>query len=129
MNKENLQPIAIAAGVLVAGDILMYSMKRKARCTKLTNIYSEDSALKISEEYQKIAFESAKNKLRELMSAGDMDYTIEDIQLYVANQLRECDWKSLKTDEQKSVWNGIKKIVSEVNDLAKADPDKFLSSF
>lgn len=126
--KKDIQPAVLAAGLIVVGGIFVYSHRKKRRCEKLPDIYSEDGPLHMTQEAQDKAFESARYKLREYMLSGK-EYKLSDIELSVADQLRDCAWETLESDEQKAVWEGISSIVNEVNEVAKVDPEGFLKSF
>jgi len=126
--KDKVQPAVLAAGLVVVGGIVLFSMRKKSRCEKLPDIYAEEGPLHLTQESQDRAYEAAQYKLREYMLAGE-SYKFDDVVLYVADELRDCAWEKLKTDEQKAVWSGIKHIVNEVNQRAKADQDEFLKSF
>ena len=128
MAKKDLQPAVLAAGLVVVGGIVLYSMRKKSRCEKLPDIYAEEGPLHLTEDSQDRAFEAARYKLREYMLSGK-EYKLSDVQLYVADELRDCAWEKLKTDEQKAVWTGIGQIVNEVNQRARDDADGFLKSF
>lgn len=128
MAKEDLKPAAIAAGLVVIGGIALFASRKKRRCEKLPDIWAEEGPLHLTEWAQDEAFESARYKIREYILAGEI-YKLSDVQMYVADQLRDCAWEKLETDEQKQVWEGIRQIVNEVNQRAKQDPDGFLQSF
>ena len=128
MANKDIQPAVLAAGLVVVGGIVLFSMRKKSRCEKLPDIYAEEGPLHLTEDSQDRAFESARYKIREYILAGEI-YKLSDVQLYVADELRDCAWEKLETDEQKAVWSGISQIVNEVNQRAKQDPDGFLKSF
>lgn len=125
--KDKIQPAVLAAGLVVVGGMVLFSMRKKNRCEKLPDIYAEEGPLHLTPDAQDSAFEAARYKLREYMLSGD-EYTLSDVNLYVADELRDCAWEKLETDEQKAVWAGIAQIVNEVNQRAK-NPDEFLKSF
>lgn len=128
MAKENIQPIVLAAGLIALGGVVLFAAKKKKKCEKLPSIYTEEGPIHLTQASQDQAFEAARYKLREYMLANE-EYKLSDIVLHVANELRDCAWDKLKTDEQKAVWSGITQIVNEVNQLAKNDPEGFLKSF
>ncbi len=128
MAKKDLRPAALAAGLVVIGGITLYSMRKKKRCTQLPDIWDEDGPLHLTQEAQDRAFEYARYKMREYILAGEV-YKLSDVQMHVADSLRDCKWEKLKTDHQKDVWNGIRDIVNEVNQRVKQDHDGFLKSF
>ncbi len=82
----------------------------------------------MTREAQDEATELARYKIREYILAGQI-YKLSDVQMYVADELRDCSWENLETAEQKEVWGGIREIVNEVNQRAEQDPDDFLTSF
>lgn len=126
--KKDIQPAVLFAGLVVVGGIIIYSQRKRHRCEKLPDIYSKDGPLHLTQEAQDKAFEYARYKLREYILSGK-EYRISDIELSVADQLRDCAWEKLESDEQKASWGGISSIVNEVNQMAKADPEEFLKSF
>lgn len=128
MAQKDIQPAVLAAGLVVVGGIVLFSMRKKSRCEKLPDIYAEEGPLHLTEDSQDRAFEAARYKIREYILAGEV-YKLSDVQLFVADELRDCAWEKLETDEQKAVWHGIGQIVNEVNQRAKQDPDGFLKSF
>ncbi len=128
MAKQNLRPAALATGIVVVGGIVLYSMRKKSRCQKLPDIWTEEGPLHMSREAQDDALELARYKIREYVLAGEI-YKLSDVQMHVADELRDCAWEKLESDEQKQVWSGIGQIVNEVNQRAKQDPDGFLKGF
>jgi len=128
MANIDLKPAAIAAGLVVIAGAFLYSAKRKRACTELPGIWSEDGPLHLTREAQDEVMELARYKIREYMLTSG-EYTLSDVQMYVADSMRDCAWEKLNTDEQKQVWAGIKHIVNEVNQRAKQNPDGFLQSF
>lgn len=128
MPNTDLKPGAIAAGLLVAGAVLVFSSRNKRRCTKLPDIHHEAGPLHMTRESQDEALELARYKVREYILAGEI-YKLSDVEMYVADELRDCSWENLETTEQKEVWAGIRQIVNEVNQRAEQDPDEFLMSF
>jgi len=128
MPNTDIKPAAVAVGVVVVAGVILYSMKKKRSCTELPGIWSKDGPLHLTREAQDEAMELARYKIREYMLTSG-EYTLSDVQMYVADSLRDCAWEKLKTDEQKQVWAGVKHIVNEVNQRAKQDPDGFLQSF
>lgn len=127
MAADKVQPVVLAAGLLVVGGLVAYSMRKKSRCEKLPDIYAPEGPLHLTPDAQDLAYEAARYKLREHLLAGE-PRKFDEVVLYVADELRDCAWEKLKTDEQKAVWAGIKHIVNEVNQRA-ANPDEFLGSF
>jgi len=116
-NKEEIRPLAIAAGVAVALGIVYIATRKKNKCKELTGIWAEDD-LHLTEEAQNEAFHLARRKLaNQLMASGE--YTLFDTQDYVANHLIECDWEARESDKQKQVWSAIGKIVARVAEEAK----------
>ena len=128
MANGDLKPGAIVAGLLVVGGVLALSSRRKKRCTKLPDIYSEDGPIHLTREAQDKALDLARYKLREYIVAGHI-YKLSDVHMYVADELRDCSWENLETEEQKQTWKGIGQIVNEVNQRASQHPDEFLQSF
>jgi len=126
--NTDLKPAAVAAGILVVGGVIAFSMRKKNRCAKLPDIHEKSGPLHLTSETVDEATELARYKLREYVLAGET-YKLSDVQMHVADELRDCSWENLKTDEQKEVWAGIGKIVNDVNQRAKQDPDGFLKSF
>lgn len=128
IKEKDVQPIVLAAGLIAVGGLFLFASRKKRRCEKLPGIYTEDGPIHLTKISQDRAFEAARYKLREYILAGE-EYNLSDIVLYVADELRDCSWENLKTDEQKAVWSSIMQIVNEVNQTAKDDPEEFLKSF
>lgn len=128
MADSDLKPGTIAAGILVIGAVYMFSTRSKRRCTKLPDIHHEDGPLHMTREAQDEAVDLARYKIREYILAGEI-YKLSDVQMYVADELRDCSWEQLETGEQKEVWAGIREIINEVNQRAEQNPDEFLTSF
>ena len=126
--KKNIEPVVLAVGAAVIAGVVLFSANKKRRCKKLPDIYAEEGPLHLTEDAQDRAYEAARYKLREYMLANEQ-YSASDVRLYVADQLRDCSWEDLDTDEQKAVWEGIGMIISEIAQQADANPDAFLSSF
>ena len=126
---DKIQPAVLAVGLVVVGGLVLYSMRKKSRCEKLPEIYTEDGPLHLTEESQDRAREAARYKIREHLLAHQDGMNFDEVMLYVADELRDCKWEKLKTAEQKAVWAGIRHIVEDVNEQAIADPDKFRESF
>ena len=126
--KADFTPAVLLAGALVVGGVILYSARKKSRCTKLPEIWEEDGPLHLTRETVDEALDLARYKIREYIMAGKI-YKLSDVQMYVADQLRDCSWENLETDEQKQAWAGIREIVNEVNQRAKENPDEFLGSF
>ncbi len=126
--KSDMKPAAIFAGVAVLGGLLFYSSRKKKRCTDLPEIWSEGGPLHLTKSAQDEAYDSARYKIREYMLSNEQ-YTLADVTMAVADELRDCAWEDLESDKQKQAWSGIKSIVGEVNRRAKADPDAFRASF
>lgn len=116
-NKEEIRPMAIAAGVAVALGIVYVATRKGNKCKELPGIWAKDD-LHLTEEAQDEIFRLSRRKLaNQLMATGE--YTLFDTQEYVAGQLVECDWENRKTDKQKQVWTAIGKIVARVAEEAK----------
>lgn len=128
MADKNIQPAVLAVGLVVVGGIVLFSMRKRNRCEKLPDIWAEEGPLHLTPEAQDDAFEMARYKIREYILAGEI-YKLSDVQMYVADELRDCAWEKPNTDEQKQVWSGLGQIVTQVNARAKQDPDGFLKSF
>lgn len=129
MAKQDLRPAALVAGAVVLGGIVFFSVQKKRGCSNLPNIWAKEGPLHLTQEAQDEAFELARYKLREYMLDEKAEYKLSDIQMYVADSLRDCSWEKLETQHQKDVWRGIGQIVNEVNQRAEQDPDGFLKSF
>lgn len=128
MSGRDIQPAVLGVGLLVIGGLFVFSSRKKRLCKNLPDIWTEEGPLHLTIEAQEDAFELSRNKIREHVIAGGI-YKLSDIQMYVADGLRDCAWEKLSTNEQKQVWSGIGEIVNEVNQRAKQDPDAFLKSF
>ena len=126
--KTDFKPAVMLAGVLVVGGVIAFSVRKKRRCTKLPEIWEDEGPLHLTRETVDEAIELARHKIREYVLAGKI-YKLSDVQMYVADGLRDCSWENLKTDEQKQAWAGIREVVNDVNQRAKQDPDEFLSTF
>ena len=105
MADTDLKPGAIAAGLLVVGAVLVFSSRSKRRCTKLPDIHHEAGPLHLTRESQDEATELARYKIREYILAGEI-YKLSDVQMYVADELRDCSWENLETAEQKEAKSG-----------------------
>lgn len=128
MKDENLKPAAILAGALVVGGIIAFGVRKKRRCTQLPGIWTDEGPFHMTQECQDEAFELARYKIREYILAAEV-YKLSEVQMHVADEIRDCAWEKLETDQQKEVWAGIGMVVNEVNQRAKQDPDEFLKSF
>ena len=124
MAKKDLRPAALAAGIVVVGGVILYSMRKKKFCTELPDIWTEEGPLHLTADAQEEAFELARGKLLEYMISSS-DYKLSDIYMYVADSLRDCAWEDPESKQQKEALGGIKTIVNQVNAEAKQDPDEF----
>jgi len=130
MESDKINKITIIAGLVVAGSILAFSQNKKIKCANQKGIYDPDNGpLFITDEAIDDITDSARKKIKALIISKDSNTDLSDIKLQVANSIRECDWESLKTAEQKIVWNAISNIVNSVNENAISNTDDFLNSF
>jgi len=125
--KNDIQPAAIAAGVVVLGGIIFLSHKKKSDCKRLPNVYSEAPPLFLTKRTQEKAVAEAKRKIREYVFSKEQ-YTAKDIAMSVANSIMDCDWSNLETDRQRSAWSSINKIVQAEIDAYQANPNQWLSN-
>lgn len=129
MDTNDIKPVALIAGLAVIGGLLLFKRHERISCEELPDIYDENSPLGITEDYHDQAYHAARARIRAIIQSDGEAESITDTKLYVANQLKDCDWSKLTTHEQKRVWNAISTIVEDVTAQAQADNDAFLQSF
>lgn len=129
MSSDKIQKITILTGILVAGGFFAFSARKKVRCSNQKGIYDPDNGpLFITESAADQIEDRARKRIKTLLLSKEV-IDLAEIKLQVANDIRECDWENLKTDEQRAVWNAISKIVNAVSDAADANRDEFHNSF
>jgi len=125
--KNDIQPAAIAAGVVILGGIIFLSQKKKSDCKRLPDVYSEAPPLFLTKSAQEHAVAEAKRKIREYVFSKEQ-YNANDITMSVAKSIMDCDWENLETDRQRSVMSSINKIVQAEIDAYQANPNQWLSN-
>lgn len=125
---KDLQPAAIAAGVVAVAGVILFARKERKKCKELPGIWDEDGPLHLTEEAQEDAFDLSRSKFREYILQGEEVESLNDISMHVADSLRDCNWEELETKQQLQAWEGIKSIVKQVNEETK-DTEAFLRSF
>ncbi len=125
--KNKIRPEVVGAGVAVVGGVIFFSWRKRRRCKKLPKIWAEEGPIHLTNSTQDEVFDLTEHKIREYALAGE-EFTVDDITMAVANELKDCDWSDRKTVQQREAWSSIKLIVKKEIELYQNDPDLWMDS-
>lgn len=126
-SQDRTRTIAIVAGVVVAGGLLLAYTGRQRKCRNLRDVHDEDSPLHLTSEAQEEAHAAAERAIYEVYTSGS-DPNVSELYLKVAEKVESCaDWEDDDTDEIKESFEGIKKIVDSALVEFNANKDAFVA--
>ena len=121
MARIKIRPEVLGAGAAVIGGVLFFSMRKTRRCKRLPNIWTEEGPIHLTNDAQDEVFDLTEHKIREYVLA-DEEFTVDDIVMAVANELKGCNWDNRKTVQQREVWDSIRLIVRKEIEISPRSP-------
>jgi hypothetical protein len=121
MNVKDIEPAALAAGVVTALVMISVHRKRRNRCVMFDEIWDDTDPNHIKPELQNEIFELGFTKMRSV-EAAEVHFGRPDLQIYLAEQtLPNCNWKNIGTDRGKKILEGFGNIADYIWDKFYGD--------